>query len=52
LRNRLSNKLYGRSFDELSKESDKDPKNESLKAKVDDIKKKYPQIISEAEPFK
>jgi biopolymer transport protein ExbD len=52
LRNRLSKKLYGRTFDELSKESDNDPNNESLKAKVEDIKKKYPQIISEAEPFK
>lgn len=52
LRNRLSKKLYGKTFDELSKESDNDPNNESLKAKVEDIKLKYPQIISEAEPFK
>lgn len=52
LRNRLAKKLYGKSYTELLKEAKNDPKNEQLKAKIDDIKKKYPQIISEAEPFK
>jgi len=52
LRNRLAKKLYGKTFDELSRASEKDPGNLNLKAQVDDIKEKYPQIISEAEPFK
>jgi hypothetical protein len=52
LRNRLANKLYGRSYEQLKKDLNNDPKNESLKAKVNDIKSKYPQIISEAEPLK
>jgi biopolymer transport protein ExbD len=52
LRNRLAMKQYGKTFDELSRASEKDLSNESLKAQVEDIKEKYPQIISEAEPFK
>jgi biopolymer transport protein ExbD len=52
LRNRLANKLYGRSYDDLVKDSESDLSNESLKEKVENIKSKYPQIISEAEPFK
>ncbi|UAM98278.1 biopolymer transporter ExbD [Polaribacter litorisediminis] len=57
LRNRLSKERYGVTFDELE-ESFKDAKKsadlknrvESLRNKVEDIKKSYPQIISDAEP--
>jgi biopolymer transport protein ExbD len=52
LRNRLSKKLYGVTYTELLKQSKNDMQNESLKEKIKNIKKKYPQIISEAEPTK
>ncbi len=52
LRNRLSNKLYNVSYTELLKQSKNDMQNESLKEKIKNIKGKYPQIISEAEPTK
>lgn len=52
LRNRLSNKLYGVSYTQLLKDLNNSPGNESLKEKIANIKKKYPQIISEAEPTK
>ncbi len=52
LRNRLSKKLYRITYTELLKQSKNDVKNESLKEKIKNIKKKYPQIISEAEPTK
>lgn len=52
LRNRLSNKLYGISYTQLLKDSKNSPGNQSLKDKITNIKKKYPQIISEAEPTK
>jgi len=51
LRNDLSNKLYGRSYDLLQSDYNDDP-TESLKAKIDNLKDKYPQIISEPEPIK
>ncbi len=51
LRNRLGLKLYGRSYDALVKDYD-DNASESLKAKIDNLKEKYPQIISEPEPLK
>lgn len=51
LRNRLGMKLYGRSYDALVKDYD-DNASESLKAKIDNLKDKYPQIISEPEPLK
>ena len=57
LRNRLSKERYGMSFEELE-QSFKDAKKsadlkdqvEVLRKKVEDIKKSYPQIISDAEP--
>lgn len=52
LRNRLAKKLYGKTYEQLVKELKSDPKNEQLDLMVKDIKSKYPQIISEAEPFK
>jgi hypothetical protein len=52
LRNRLANKLFGKSYLQLLKDLNNDPKNERLKQQVDEIKSKYPQIISEAEPIK
>ncbi len=52
LRNRLSKKLYNVSYTELLKQSKNDINNESLKEKIKNIKTKYPQIISEAEPSK
>lgn len=52
LRNRLSNKLYGVSYTQLLKDSKNSPGNQALKDKIANIKKKYPQIISEAEPTK
>ncbi len=51
LRNKLGTKLYGRSYDVLLKDYDDNP-SESLKAKIDNLKEKYPQIISEPEPLK
>tara|TARA_R110002126_G_scaffold77796_3_gene194032 strand:- start:105225 stop:105869 length:645 start_codon:yes stop_codon:yes gene_type:complete len=57
LRNRLSQERYGISFDELEesykdakKSADSKSRAEQLKLKVEDIKKAYPQIISDAEP--
>ncbi|PQJ77239.1 ExbD/TolR family protein [Polaribacter glomeratus] len=50
LRNRLSKKRYGMSFDALEEAYDADKTNEALKKKVEDIKTCYPQIISDAEP--
>lgn len=52
LRNRLSKKLYNVSYDQLLKDSNNNPSNESFKTKIENIKTKYPQIISEAEPSK
>jgi len=51
LRNKLSEKLYGISYTQLLKDA-KNSSNQSLKDKIANIKKKYPQIISEAEPTK
>ncbi len=52
LRNRLSMKLYGVSYEQMVKDANNNPSNETLKQRIDNIKKKYPQIISEAEPTK
>ncbi len=57
LRNRLSRERYGVSYEELE-QSFKDAKKsadlksqvEVLRKKVEDIKKSYPQIVSDAEP--
>merc|ERR1712065_57106 len=51
LRSKLSVKLYGISYKDLLKDY-KDNPTESLKAKIDNLKDKYPQIISEPEPIK
>jgi len=51
LRNRLSKKLYGVTYTKLLKDNKNSP-SKSLKDKIDNIKKKYPQIISEMEPQK
>ena len=51
LRNKLSKKLYGRSYDELLSDY-KDNPSKSLQEKIDDLKEKYPQIITEPEPIK
>jgi len=51
LRNQLSKKLYGRSYDELLSDY-KDNPTKSLQEKIDDLKEKYPQIITEPEPIK
>jgi hypothetical protein len=51
LRNKLSLKLYNRSYKDLLKDYKDDP-SESLKAKLDNLKDKYPQIITEPEPIK
>jgi len=50
LRNRLALDTYNVSYDALEKEYKKDLKNEKLKEKVNYIKLRYPQIISDAEP--
>jgi len=52
LRNRLSNKLYGVSYTKLIKDAKNNLSNQDLKDKIKNIKSKYPQIISEAEPTK
>ncbi|MCF6297076.1 MAG: biopolymer transporter ExbD [Flavobacteriaceae bacterium] len=51
LRNRLSEKLYGMSYTQMLKDNKNHP-SKSLKDKITNIKNKYPQIISEAEPTK
>lgn len=51
LRNDLSLKKYGRSYDALLQDYNDNP-TESLKEKIDDLKDKYPQIITEPEPIK
>lgn len=51
LRNRLSLKLYNRSYSDLKKDY-KNDKSEAIKAKLDNLKAKYPQIITEPEPIK
>lgn len=50
LRDRLCRQRYNMSFTELEDAYDNDKNNEDLKRKVEDIKKAYPQIISDAEP--
>jgi biopolymer transport protein ExbD len=54
LRDRLAQQLYNRSFEEMEKSYNdtKSPefKSDKLKAKIDNIKDKYPRIISKAEP--
>ena len=50
LRNRLSKERYGISFPELEESYKDDRNNTALKKKVEDIKKSYPEIISDAEP--
>jgi hypothetical protein len=51
LRNNLSKKLYGRTYDELLNDY-KDNPTKSLQEKIDNLKDKYPQIITEPEPIK
>ncbi len=51
LRNRLSEKLYNMSYTQMLKDNKNHP-SERLKNQITNIKKKYPQIISEAEPTK
>ncbi|MFZ2284697.1 MAG: biopolymer transporter ExbD [Lutibacter sp.] len=51
LRNNLATKRYGRSYDALLQDYEDNP-TESLKVKIDDLKDKYPQIITEPEPLK
>jgi len=50
LRNRLSKERYGIPFPELEESYKDDRSNVSLKEKVEDIKRCYPEIISDAEP--
>jgi len=57
LRNRLARQRYNMSFDELEEAYDNAKNNadlkdqvETLQRKVEDIKKAYPQIISDMEP--
>ncbi len=51
LRNRLAQKRYGMSYQELEKAyKDSQRQDDDLKKKVEDIKTSYPQIISDAEP--
>lgn len=51
LRNRLSEKLYDISYTQMIKDNKNHP-SLKLKDQITYIKKKYPQIISEAEPTK
>jgi biopolymer transport protein ExbD len=50
LRNRLSKERYGIPFPELEDSYKDDRSNLELKKKVEDIKRSYPEIISDAEP--
>jgi hypothetical protein len=51
LRNDLSMKRYKRSYDDLLQDYSDNP-TESIKVKIDNLKDKYPQIITEPEPIK
>jgi len=51
LRNNLAKKRYGKSYDVLLQDYEDNP-SEGLKSKIDDLKDKYPQIITEPEPLK
>lgn len=51
LRSNLSEKLYGVTYSQLLKDY-KNNGGETLKARIDNLKEKYPQIISEPEPLK
>ncbi len=51
LRNDLSKSLYGNSLDKLESDYKKDKSNTTLAQKIKTIKKRYPQLISEAEPL-
>ncbi|MDX6745197.1 biopolymer transporter ExbD [Polaribacter sp. PL03] len=50
LRNRLSKERYGIPFPELEESYKDDRANLELKKKVEDIKRSYPEIISDSEP--
>ena len=50
LRNRLSKERYGIPFPELEDSYKDDRANLELKKKVEDIKRSYPEIISDSEP--
>lgn len=52
LRDRLCKEKNGYSYKDLQKKAKDNPKSESLKEKVKEIKKMYPMILSEAEPVK
>ena len=52
LRDRLSQKMYGVTYTQMLKDQSNSPNNETLKERINLIKGKYPQIISEAEPTK
>jgi len=51
LRNDLSKSLYGKSLDQLESDYKKDKSNTHLAENIKKIKKRYPQLISEAEPL-
>ena len=51
LRNRLSEKLYNISYTQMIKDNKNHP-SKKIKDQITNIKRKYPQIISEAEPTK
>ena len=50
LRNALALEKYNTSYDVLEKAYKKDKTNEELKEKVEFVKSRYPQIVSDAEP--
>lgn len=50
LRNSLAHALYGISYDTMLLDLKKNKKNKILKDRIDNIKQKYPQLISEVEP--
>ncbi len=52
LRERESQKLYKESYADLLARAKKNPKNVSLKTKVETIKERFPMLFSEAEPIK
>lgn len=53
LRSNLSKRLYNQTYKELLEEYKKsDGKSEKVKARIDNLKAKYPQIITEPEPLK
>ncbi len=52
LRERESQKLFKEPFVDILERAKKNPKNKTLKTKVDTVKERFPMLLSESEPIK